>query len=149
MFTRECLLRNVGEAKMHVIFELTKLGYSPMYMKFENNVGGSNVVCEGQTWHCTDSDNKPHCIDCGKNIDLFLAIAALRDDTDKYQWFTNGDEWFQNKQNDIEVIIYGPNNPINFRKATINELMEHFNHEKIFIDQRLESASIPKRIGCR
>ena len=74
MFTKECLLRNVGEAKMHVMLELTKLGYSPMYMKFENNVGGSNVVCEGQTWHCTDSDNKPYCIDCGENIDLFLAI---------------------------------------------------------------------------
>ena len=90
MFTHECLLRNVGEAKMHVMLELTKRGYSPMYMKFENNVGGNNVVCEMQTWHCTDSDNKPYCIDCGENIDLFLAIAALRDDTDKYQWFTDG-----------------------------------------------------------
>ena len=47
MFTQECLLRNVGEAKMHVMLELTKLGYSPMYMKFENNVGGNNMVCEG------------------------------------------------------------------------------------------------------
>lgn len=130
MFVRECLLRNVGEAKMHVIYELTKRGYSPMYMKFENNVGGNNMVCEGQTWHCTDSDNKPHCIDCGENIDLFLAIAALRDDTDYMQWFTNGNEWFQNKQNDIEVIIYGPNTPINFRKATINELIEFFTKPK-------------------
>ena len=126
MFTRECLLRNVGEAKMHVILELTKLGYSPMYMKFENNVGGNNIVCEGQTWHCTDSDNKPYCIDCGENIDLFLAIAALRDDSDYIQWFTNGDEWIRDKQNDIEVIKYGPGNPINFHKATINELIEHF-----------------------
>lgn len=90
MFTQECLLRNVGEAKMHVMLELTKRGYSPMYMNFENNVGGNNVVCEVQTWHCTDSNNKPHCIDCGENIDLFLAIASLRDDTDKYQWFTDG-----------------------------------------------------------
>lgn len=149
MFTRECLLRNVGETKTHVIYELTKLGYSAMYMKFENNVGGNNVVCEGQTWHCTDSDNKPHCIDCGENIDLFLAIAALRDDSDYMQWFTNGDEWLQNKQNDIEVIIYGPNNPINFRKATINELIEHFNYEKIIINKGLESSSIPKRIYYR
>lgn len=130
MFVKECFIKNVGEEKMHVIYELTKLGYSPMYMKFENNVGGNNVVCEGQTWHCTDSDNKPHCIDCGENIDLFLAIAALRDDTDYMQWFTNGNEWFQNKQNDIEVIIYGPNNPINFRKATINELIEFFTKPK-------------------
>lgn len=145
MFLRECLLRNVGEAKMHVIYELTKLGYPAMYMKFENNVGGSNVVCEGQTWHCTDSDNKPHCIDCGENIALFLAIAALRDDSDYMQWFTDGEKWIQDKRDDYDVIKYGPSNPINFRKATINELMEHFNYEKIFSDQRLESSSIPKR----
>ena len=145
MFTRECLLRNVGEAKTHVIYELTKLGYSAMYMKFENNVGGNNMVCEGQTWHCTDSDNKLHCIDCGENIALFLAIAALRDDSDYMQWFTDGEKWIQDKRNDYEVIKYGPGNPINFRKATINELMEHFNYEKVSIDQRLESTSIPKR----
>jgi hypothetical protein len=90
MFTQECLLRNVGETKMHIMLELTKRGYSPMYMKFENNIGGNNMVCEMQTWHCTDSDNKPDAIDCGENIDLFLAIASLRDDTDKYQWFTDG-----------------------------------------------------------
>jgi hypothetical protein len=89
MFVQECILRNVGEAKMYVMLELTIRGYSPMYMKFENNVGGNNIVCEGQTWHCTDSD-KPYCIDCGENINLFLAIASLRDDTDKYQWFTDG-----------------------------------------------------------
>lgn len=144
MFTQECLLRNVGEAKIHVIFGLTRLGYSAMYMKFENNVGGNNMVCEGQTWHCTDSDNKPYCIDCGENIALFLAIAALRDDSDYMQWFTDGENWFQNKVNDYEVIKYGPGNPINFRKATINELIEHFN-EEIIINKGLESSSIPKR----
>ena len=90
MFTQECLLINVGKAKMHVMLELTKRGYSPMYLNFENNVGGNNMVCEMQTWHCTDSTNKPDAIDCGENIDLFLAIASLRDDTDKYQWFTDG-----------------------------------------------------------
>ena len=52
MFTQECILRNVGEAKMHVMLELTRRGYSPMYMKFENNAGGNNVVCEGH--NCGD-----------------------------------------------------------------------------------------------
>lgn len=127
MFTQECLLRNVGEAKMNVMLELTKLGYSPMYMKFENNVGGNNMVCEGQTWHCTDSDNKPYCIDCGENIDLFLAIASLRDDNDYMQWFTDGEKWIQNKQNDVEVIKYGAGNSINFHKATVEELIKFYN----------------------
>lgn len=139
MFTRECLLRNVGEAKMHVIYELTKLGYSPMYMKFENNVGGSNVVCEGQTWHCTDSDNKPHCIDCDENIDLFLAIAALRDDTNNHQWFIAQDTmWDEDYNGEITVYFeegewllwdyysFMEDMPSYFRKATLEEIIKHF-----------------------
>ena len=121
MFTQECLLRNVGEAKMYVMLELTKRGYSPMYMKFENNVGGNNMVCEGQTWHCTDSDNKPHCIDCGENINLFLAIASLQDDTDKYQWFTDGNIWELNKEDLPSRYMQ-----LNGHKATVEELIEYF-----------------------
>lgn len=65
-------------------------------------------------------------IDCGDNEELFLAIAALRDDSDYMQWFTDGKKWYQNKQNDIEVIRYGAGSPINFHKATVEELIEHF-----------------------
>ena len=69
---------------------------------------------------------KEDVIDCEDNEELFLAVAALRDDTDYMQWFTDGVKWFQNKQNDIEVIRYGAGNPINFHKATVEELIEHF-----------------------
>ena len=58
-------------------------------------------------------------IDCGTNEELFLDIAALRDDTDKYQWFTDGDLWF--KCGD-EVCNEGRK----IHKATVNELIEHF-----------------------
>lgn len=58
-------------------------------------------------------------IDCGTNEELFLAIAALRDDTDKYQWFTDGDLWF--KCGD-EVCNEGRK----IHKASVNELIEHF-----------------------
>ena len=51
--------------------------------------------------------------------ELFLAIPALRDDTDKYQWFTDGDLWF--KCGD-EVCNEGRK----IHKATVNELIEHF-----------------------
>lgn len=121
MFTQECLLRNVGEAKMYVMLELTKLGYLQMYMKLENNVGGNNVVCEGQTWHCTDSDDKSYCIDCGENIELFLAIAALRDDSDYMQWFTDDNIWELN--NDDLPSRYMQ---LNGHKATVEELIKHF-----------------------
>lgn len=68
-------------------------------------------------------------VDCGTNEELFLAIAALRDDTDKYQWFTDGDLWILCPEikfstywvyNDIDV------NTDTIHKATVNELIEHF-----------------------
>lgn len=73
-------------------------------------------------------------VDCGANEELFLAIAALRDDTDKNQLFTNGKgDWgiyrdgsdgglsgmdFYGMPNDFEID--------NYHKATVNELIEHF-----------------------
>lgn len=73
-------------------------------------------------------------IDCGTNEELFLAIAALRDDTDNNQLFTNGKgDWgiyrdgsdgglsgmdFYGVPNDFEID--------NYHKATVNELIEHF-----------------------
>ena len=68
-------------------------------------------------------------VDCGTNEELFLAIAALRDDTDKYQWFTDGDKWIMCPAikfssywvyNDIDVNID------TVHKATVDELIEHF-----------------------
>lgn len=76
-----------------------------------------------------DTVTKKGRIDCGTNEELFLAIAALRDDTDKNQWFTDGDKWIMCPEikfssywvyNDIDVNID------TVHKATVNELIEHF-----------------------
>lgn len=67
-------------------------------------------------------------IDCGTNEELFLAIAALRDDTDKYQWFTDGDLWFKcgdevcNETIEYYLNKYGRK----IHKASVDELIEHF-----------------------
>ena len=66
-------------------------------------------------------------IDCGDNEELFLALAALRNDSDYMQWFTDGKSWYQDKVNDIEVLKYGAGKPIDFHKATVEEIIEHFN----------------------
>lgn len=76
-----------------------------------------------------DTVTKKGRIDCGTNEELFLAIAALRDDTDKNQWFTDGDKWIMCPAikfssywvyNDIDVNID------TVHKATVDELIEHF-----------------------
>ena len=66
---------------------------------------------------------------CGTNEELFLAIAALRDDSDKHQYFTNG--VFLIKCSQLELKHELDNNyeefcVADFHKATVSELIEHF-----------------------
>lgn len=73
-------------------------------------------------------------IDCGTNEGLFLAIAALRDDTDNNQLFTNGKgDWGIYRDGSDGglpgIDFYGMLNDFNllyYHKATVNELIEHF-----------------------
>lgn len=73
-----------------------------------------------------DAVTKKGRSDCGTNEELFLAIAALRNDNNYMQWFTNGNHWYQNKINDREVERLGAGDPIEYHKATVEELIEHF-----------------------
>lgn len=79
-----------------------------------------------------------------KNEELFLAIAALKDDTDNNQLFTNGKgDWgiyrdgsdgglsgmdFYGMPNDFEID--------NYHKATVDELIEHFKTKEEHYDRR-------------
>ena len=76
-----------------------------------------------------DTVTKKGRIDCGTNEELFLAIAALRDDTDKYQWFTDGDKWIlcpKTKFSTYWVYYHIDVNIDTVHKATVDELIEHF-----------------------
>lgn len=137
MFYQPCFIRN---ANKNLIYFISGLGYTPMYKTYRLNIEGNNLVLEGGTWHFTDSDNHPYRIDCGTNVSLFLALAALRDGNDKAQWFkeNNSDLWvrcaslkfqFYKWENIngswVEVSLVD-----NFHKATVQELIEHFNSLK-------------------
>lgn len=71
-------------------------------------------------------------IDCGTNEDLFLALAALRDDIDIHQWFTDGKEWFQCRF--LKVGMHYSDKPEilfeRWHKATVGELIEHFREKE-------------------
>ncbi|MCE8828348.1 hypothetical protein K0F25_20290 [Bacteroides fragilis] len=75
------------------------------------------------------SSKKIDIIDCGTNEELFISIASLRDDTDKFQWFTDGNKWIQCP--DIKFSTYWVYNNIDINlgtihKATVEELINHF-----------------------
>ena len=81
--------------------------------------------------------NIPHpdetdSVDCGTNEELFLAIAALRDDRDDNQWFTDGNDWFLCRY--LKVGMHYQDMPeILFEKwykATVEELIEHFKEKE-------------------
>ena len=129
MFTQPCFIRkNTPELRK----KLRELGYNELCNGHDGWFIPMNELpylvtypwvgsYMGTAGYWYDSD-----IDCEENEQLFLALTALRDDSDYMQWFTNGEKWIQNKQNDIEIIRYGTGNPINFHKATVEEIIEHF-----------------------
>lgn len=135
-FIQPCFLRKSGKDNFPLIVQISRLGYEPMYKLYRNNIEGSNIVLENQTWHCTDSDNKPWCIDCGDNEEMFLALAALQDDTDKHQWFICKEEYISTHTMDFvkvgtwqlntqyDKLTYSLN--LLWRKATAEEIVEHF-----------------------
>lgn len=67
---------------------------------------------------------------CGTNEELFLALAALRDDTDKNQWFINDNHiWYNCKYNKFREEIADWTSTIiscPWHKATVEEIIEHF-----------------------
>ena len=76
-----------------------------------------------------DTVTKKGRIDCGTNEELFLAIAALKDDTDNNQWFTDGDKWILRPE--IKFSTYWVYNDVDvnldvIHKATVDELIEYF-----------------------
>ena len=79
--------------------------------------------------------NEIKFIDCGTNENLFLAIAALREDTDYGQWFIFDAESFLTlKRGDwMKFIGYDEcviNSPMWSHKATVQELIEHFSKKE-------------------
>lgn len=88
-------------------------------------------------WDLQNNPDIDVSIDCGTNEDLFLAIAALREDSDYMQFFTDGTEFILCDRYDwidmYSVLCSGLSNAKDrvkeldkFQKATTEEIIEHF-----------------------
>ena len=87
---------------------------------------------DGKVWEYKPRED---VIDCGYNEELFLAVAALRDDTDKWQWFVmdveeyieiNQGDWFLATDRNEGKHIGTQIDPMCCHKATVEEIIEHF-----------------------
>ena len=142
-FTTQCFIRKNTETlrkKLEELgYEILNSGNTTLDAHNYDDNGSHKSIEEGRAIitsygnlygviYDIDTVTKKGRIDCGTNEELFLAIAALRDDTDKYQWFTDGDLWFKcgdevcNETIEYYLNKYGRK----IHKATVDELIEHF-----------------------
>lgn len=133
MFTTQCFIRiNTSELRK----ELEDLGYK-LCPCTDCNVGALFTCDDGEVHILMDEDmyvgineiaeGKSDTIDCGTNESLFLALAALRDDTNYMQWFYNQryNEWSICEQDNM-FDYFNLDWCCHARKATPEELIDHF-----------------------
>lgn len=136
MFTKSCLIRkNTYELRL----KLELIGYNVKYIKEGYKYLQISWI-PGYVLGVNEEDLKYNdniSIDCGDNEELFLAISALRDDTDKYQWFiaeninnTHNKLWFFCIRDKIEDMLYSTIKHLKVHKASIEELAEYFTKNK-------------------
>lgn len=134
MFIQPCFIQKCTPA---LIEKLVELGYKIMgkttlsYGIFCNN--GKIKICSTNEQPSIKDKNFIQCYD---NEELFLALAALRDETDKKQWFISNvdiftecynNEWrlYENWHNIFTIEDLNSKIPP-IRKATVKEIIEHF-----------------------
>ena len=141
-FTTPCFIRkNTAELRK----KLEELGYKLNNGKAWGRFLVTFRIKETNEWKYVaspewDLQNNPDIdvsIDCGTNEDLFLALAALSEDNDYLQWFTDGTDFILCDRYDwvdmYSVLCSGLSNAKDrvkeldkFQKATAEELIEHF-----------------------
>jgi len=141
MFTQQCFIRKSTKSLTDRLYRLGgRSGRGFWHLDYL-----TILAAYGDYFRCLDDERGndeylTSCgfIDCVTNEELFLAIAALRDDSDIHQWFTNGIEWIQCEKEDwideISSLCVGGNYnydkngelSVDFHKATVEELIKHF-----------------------
>ena len=140
MFTQKCFIRkNTPEIRKR-LDEIGRAfienGHGEWRIHVDKNeylFCGDEQFCDDRIYYYIGRVCKPiEGIDCGTNEELFLAIAALRDDTDKNQWFVNkyGNFIFCD-QNELKHVIDNSDEYMDycvadFHKATVQELIKHY-----------------------
>lgn len=139
-FTTSCFIRkNTPELRKR----LEALGYKPLLsiedgecLSTASNLENYHSI-PAALFDDKDSYRTYDCagrIDCGTNESLFLAITALRYDTDDSQWFVYPPEniWFICVDDDINYARENIRESVQAawfhcsHKATVEELIEHF-----------------------
>lgn len=150
MFTQPCFIRrNTPELRK----KLEELGYQSCttalrscdaICTFERDNKAKYMAFEiDEDFEVNIKDSFPF-MDAGINEQLFLALAALRDDSDKNQWFVDGKTGYVffcpfdsiiESSNQFLCYIHLPS----IHKLTVKEIIEYFHEPST--EQRLENLA--------
>lgn len=148
VFKQSCLIRKNTPGLRD---KLSDLGYK-VHRLSETEDREYGILCNGKVAvgipdNCREFNldkylkNNPQIIDCGKDEDLFLAIAALRDDSDIHQWFKSNfvNEFIKCDYDEFHLFTFNPLDALDhndlsiyYHKATIKELIDHFKKTDMF-----------------
>lgn len=84
------------------------------------------IPSEGKVHGCRYRKSEETGIDCGENEELFLAIAALRDDSGAFQWFSDGVHRMKANRVPSRYMV------TNCGKMSASELIEMFKEREKF-----------------
>lgn len=123
-FTTPCL---IYKNTLKLQGKLKILGYSEHPTMMNLDISSQFLICNHgffAGFPIGYQEEIDSAIDCGTNEELFLAIAALRDDTDNNQWFVDATNfWFKKPVLSLFPIA------VPTHKATIEELVKHFKNK--------------------
>lgn len=131
-FTTPCFVRveNV-EKRKEIVKILKKIGY--VCFGTCSKRSDREYICTNKMGFClicVKSTINDGAYDCGEDTDLFLALVARRDDTDKWQWFTDGYHWDRCPKEEADILAWRDYYQTTPRKATAAEIVEHYKNKR-------------------
>ena len=124
-FTTPCFVRvEDAEKRRQLVKWLVDIGYRI----YHNHPNPDSIVTDG-SWGGAYLGRWARVgkIDCGENIGLFKALAAMNDENDNEQYFVTelaGSSYCVHKNRNTNLAY-----SLTCRKATVEEIIEHFNEK--------------------
>lgn len=119
-FLTPCFVRVEDAAERNKLIEWLKgIGYT--HLPFISESDKISTDANGMIW-LTDA-NRGGAYDCGTNVELFRALAAMNDENDREQWFVEEGRMFKCNSKKLNNYSY---HALFTRKATAEEIIEYF-----------------------
>ena len=132
-FTTPCFVRVENPEKRKELIEwLEGIGYRLEYLRNDGVIvltSENRVYVYGEALYRVikvDYDT----IDCGENTELFKALAAMNDENDREQWFTDGYHLELCPTNKADMVAWHMMYRTKPRKATAEEIVEYFKNKE-------------------